>query len=638
MQAQSCAAEPPADSAPTATHGGPIAFATSDQTPKEQLQFTTERLVVFKDGYGLVIKKGTATADADGHVYADDVPDNAILGCFWATADNGNALAMRAEWTQKSQTRQVQTNCLSVVDLLRANMGKAVTLQLTDKTDRGVLLTEEGHLVEMLDAPSVSIPVGTGHSDAAALGAVATGASPATFTMLIREGVVTYGEFTPASIAAEGGTLVRDLAPRGGEFVCLQRDADRIIIPVSHIQNVAGKDLNTTIAHRQEIYTHAKRLGFDLGKDAAAKGVALHMYYFTPGLRWIPTYRVAGELKDKADVSLQGEILNDVTDVEHCALDLVVGVPNFKFKGTPSPLTFERIMRGVMANMENRLFTNANNFSQSQYMSNGNNEVGPARAAEGAVAADMSMAPELAGTSGEQDMFVYSSADFSLKKGARATLPLWQQSAALRHLYTYDIHTHRSRSSGALAERAGRGEGPEQAGMASPNKIEMNQVWHQLELSNAGKFPWTTGAALMIQNNLPLGQDLMTYTSIGGRTYLPVTIAVDLRGSCDEVEAERKNNALRVEGYDYAQITKKGTITLTSFRKEKSDMRITLSAGGKVTAASDDGKIQINDYRTDDWDEPTFMRVNNHSDVSWEVSLDPGQTKKITYEVTFYVR
>ncbi len=86
---------------------GPAAFAQdppagdNDDTakPANQLAVSTERVVVFKDYYGLIISRATATADANGMVFTDEIPENAALGCLWATFADGAAgsLAMRAD-------------------------------------------------------------------------------------------------------------------------------------------------------------------------------------------------------------------------------------------------------------------------------------------------------------------------------------------------------------------------------------------------------------------------------------------------------------------------------------------------------------------------------------------------------------
>ncbi len=603
-----------------------IPASAADVAGSPRLKLSTERVVIFKDGHGLVVKAGVGTADADGRAYTADVPDGAILGCFWAIGRDKKVLGMRAEWDEKKEVREKETSAVTVAELLRANLGKTVSLELTDKTDKGTPLTRDGQVIEMLELPPeiASKAAAANHSEGLD---VPSTAGPIVYTTLIRDGVAASGSFTPEAIAA-GGTLVRELIPRGSEYVVISQEGRRIVLPISHIASVSGgKDLATGVTREEEVFTRSKRLSFDFGKDASGKQVSLTLFYFTAGLRWIPTYRVSGELKDKADLALQGEILNDVTDIDDAALDLVVGVPNFRFKDTLSPLTLEQTLRRVAIDSLNMGNNSVNGQMLNANFDNNRLMAAPAAAGEAAV-------PELANAAGEQDLFVYGLKDFSLKKGVCATVPLWEQSANLRHLYTYDIRARRSRIGGGLLDETAVNPNVTQ----SPLQISMNQVWHQLELSNTGAVPWTTGAALMLRDTLPIGQDLLTYTPPTSKSLLPVTVAVDLRGTHDDQELERKPSALHFDGQDFLQIRKKGTIIVTSYRKEKSDMRITVSTGGKVTAASDDGKIKINDFRAADWDEPVYMRVNNHSDVAWEFTIDGGATKTITYEATFFVR
>ena len=48
--------------------------APASQPAPNELKLTTDHLVVFKDGHGLVIQSGKGTADADGHAFITDVP------------------------------------------------------------------------------------------------------------------------------------------------------------------------------------------------------------------------------------------------------------------------------------------------------------------------------------------------------------------------------------------------------------------------------------------------------------------------------------------------------------------------------------------------------------------------------------
>src|SRR5262245_51356897 len=98
--------------------------------PADRLALATERVVVFKDGYALFAKSGTATADKDGRVFTDVVPDAAVLGCLWASADGRKVLGLHAGWVETQATRDREESCLSVLDLLRANVERDVVLSL----------------------------------------------------------------------------------------------------------------------------------------------------------------------------------------------------------------------------------------------------------------------------------------------------------------------------------------------------------------------------------------------------------------------------------------------------------------------------------------------------------------------------
>src|SRR5687768_18365665 len=71
--------------------------------PSDLLTLATERVVIFKDNYGLVAKTGKAVADAEGRVYTTEVPDSAVLGTFWALGEGDKLLGMNAVWDEKKE-------------------------------------------------------------------------------------------------------------------------------------------------------------------------------------------------------------------------------------------------------------------------------------------------------------------------------------------------------------------------------------------------------------------------------------------------------------------------------------------------------------------------------------------------------
>src|SRR5687768_17996314 len=73
-----------------------------------ELALAVERVVVFKDGTALVVKRAIGVPDDYGRVHTHDVPDAAALGCFWAAVDAEDGAgglrigAMRAERVEEA--------------------------------------------------------------------------------------------------------------------------------------------------------------------------------------------------------------------------------------------------------------------------------------------------------------------------------------------------------------------------------------------------------------------------------------------------------------------------------------------------------------------------------------------------------
>ena len=546
------------------------AAAGAAEPESGRLALTTQRAVVFKDGYALLVKKAAGVADASGRVFTLEVPDAAVLGSFWAVSQDQAILAMRAEYTD--DWKRVDTPLGAATDtldnLLKQITGKAATLTTAGgETVRGKVLGQ----VVVDSRPFLLIePAG---------GPAGTGAKP-------------------------------------------------VSIALADIVAVRSPDL-AEAAKPNPAFARAKRLSFDLGAKAAGKAADLTLMYFAPGIRWIPTYRVSGELKDTAAMALQAEILNQNEDLAGVALDLVVGVPHFRFRDVVSPLVLEAALRNTLAQAAPQLMGQMSNAMFTQRSGEWRRE-GPA--VEVAAPADVQLPPEL-GAAGEQDLYVYTVPNFSLRAGGRATVPLWQAEAPLHHLYTLDLNVVRNARHGNMVQGKDD-DGRYPAG--SPLRLLKTQVWHQLELTNQSKVPWTTGAAIILRDHLPMGQDLLTYAPPGGTSLLPMTVAVNLRGTLVEEEIERTPNALKWGSNSYSLIRKKGTITLTSFRDADSDVRVTVSLPGKAEAASGDGHIRMDDFHPGDWQEGGFWQ-NNHSELVWELTLKPGQTVEMTYTVSFCV-
>jgi hypothetical protein len=230
---------------------------------------------------------------------------------------------------------------------------------------------------------------------------------------------------------------------------------------------------------------------------------------------------------------------------------------------------------------------------------------------------DQFQLPAELGAGGAQDLFVYNLPKMKLNKGQRAAVPILTSDVPYRDIYTWDFHeTHQERPANPRSNRLG-----------SPMQLSENRVWHQIVLTNTTRVPWTTGPAMIVQGTQPLGQDLMTYASPGAEVRLPITVAVDLRGTITEEETERKLNDMQFNGSSYARISKTAHLAVSNRKDTTVEMEMTFRTGGRVTEATDKGKITLQSHSPEDWvDYRGISSVNNSSTVTWKTTLKPGES------------
>lgn len=572
--------------------------AQAAEMQASELALKTERVIIFKDGYSLIIKKGTATTDKAGEVFTDDVPDAAVLGSFWAVPEQGRLVSMVAGWKTAKDSAEKQVPCTQPLEILLANKGKLAKIELHDKT----IFT--GTIREVLVERTES------------------GLSPAQLDLFDLTAAVAKPKPSPLSSSRVSRLRTEELATErtlttltGSNFV-LRTDEGDVLLQVPQVRSISIKDMQTTVARTLTTSKKTKRLSFKL--EGVEKRQTLNIMYFRPGIRWIPTYRISlNEKKDKktAGIALQAELLDEAEDLDDVPVDIVVGVPNFRFRGTPSPLTLEATLRNALAEAAPDLMGNgSNSFSNAAY-SQRSSEFRRGQANANAVEQGTVNLPGELTASGAQDLFVYNLPKLSLGKSERIAVPIFSAETTYRDIYTWDVHATKTDTATA----------PSGSASASPLTLSKNEVWHQILLTNNTNIPWTTGAAMIMQGQQPLAQELLTYTPPKDEVRVPVTVSVDTRGSLTESETARDLRALEWAGHNYAKIDKEMKLHLCNNKSIEIEAEITLRVGGKVTKATNDGIVTLGPYNPADWIQYSgHPAVNNSSTVVWKVKLKPG--------------
>lgn len=592
-----------------------VPLATAAESNPAELDMKMQRVIVFKDGYSLIIKRATATTNKDGEVFTDDVPDAAVLGSFWAVPDEGRLVSMLAGWKSTKDSEEKAMPCTQTIEILLANKGKQAKVELHDKT------LYNGVIHEVL-VDKTETALGPAQLDFLELTSAAT-PKP-------RPGLSKVSRILPASTLPPTEHTLTAVA--GANFVLRTEEGD-VLLPVAQVRSVLTKEMKTTLAKTLTTSKRTKRLSFKFA--GAEKKQALTIMYFRPGIRWIPTYRVSlngkkeGEKeKQTANVSLQAELLNEAEDLEDVPVDIVVGVPNFRFKGTPSPLVLEATMRNALAEAAPDIMGNQSQLSNAMYSQRAGEfrrNQAQAQPAEGAV---VNLPGELT-AGGAQDLFVYNLPKISLGKSERMAVPIFSAEVPYKDIYTWDVHLTKQDNAAA----------PSGSDHPSPLVLSKNEVWHQIVLTNNTNLPWTTGAAMIMQGNQPLSQELLTYTAPKDEVRVPVTVSVDTRGTLSEKEVGRELKSLQWEGYNYARIEKEIKLDLCNNKPIEIDAEITLRVGGKVGKVTHDGEVILGGFNAADWVQyQGHPAVNNSSQVTWKAHLKPGDKLEPTVLYHFFTR
>lgn len=594
-----------------------VSLAGGNEPEPSELTLTTERVVVFKDGYCLIVKQGTAKTDADGRVHTTQVPDSAILGSFWAIPEKGTIKSMTAGWVDVESSKNRTQNCKTIIEIIQANLGQKCSFVIGDGEKF------EGTILKVLSNDQADT------EDTAA----------AQRRQLLAS---LQGSPTPMGRASE--TI--SFSQTSGSFFVLKTERGEMMVAVNGVKNLTIDGMKSTWEQTVTKKSRHKQITLDFGTPN--QDVKISWMYFRPGVRWIPTYRIGlterpfqptGKYAQAskttqpkiAEVAMQGEILNEAEDLIDVPFHVVVGVPNFRFRSVPSPMTLESSVRNVLAqavpNISGNQFSNMSNALYTQRSS----EFRSNRATGNSARSDVNLPEELTG-SGGNDLFVYELPKMTLRKGDRATVPILKTEVPYRDVYTWEINVTHSETYSTSSYA------PTTSGSSSPLTLTKNRIWRQVELINNTDLPWTTGAAMFMDGFQPLAQELLTYTSPGGICRVPVTVSVDLRGKVEDVEVSRKLNALRWRSHDYARIVGRADVELANNKKVPVAVEVTLRFGGKATQASDDGKISLESYRQEDWSNHVGNPINTSSTVRWETTIIPGECFKPIVDYEFLLR
>ncbi|TWT45376.1 hypothetical protein RAS1_17990 [Phycisphaerae bacterium RAS1] len=546
-----------------------------------------KELTVFKDGHAFVFHESEMPTETTGDVVIDTLP-TPVIGTFWAySADPAARLRAVVAGTRRIKADR---NALTTPDFIAANIGAEV------------FITDE------------------------------TGTYAAT--------IVGLPQCKPDD--ADGGTPPGPAGvkpPQPGNLVLLRVQEGVKAAPIERISRVTFRDdPKLTLSEEEERKLLTMKLDWD-GKPAA-KSAKVGMYYLQRGVRWIPSYRVEIDGAGKAKVKLQATLINELVDLDDATAHLVIGVPSFYFKDTIDPIALQQTIAqlsqyfgqpGQSGQMQQYAFSNAlmtqARARQSEYRAPDSTETS-------AIELDD---PEITSASRNEDLFIFTVAHVSLRKGERMVVPVAEFDLTYEDVFSLEVPFSPPAEVQCNAN-------PQQVAELA-RLLQQPKVMHRIRLANKSAYPLTTAPALILREGRLLAQSLMTYAPVGGAADLDLTTAVDISVAKSEQETKRTPQAERWGDNMYARFDLGGKLTLTNRRQSSARIEVTRYILGVADTADHEGVVAQTNMMEDpqlktggyplwwhwyNW--PYWWhRFNGVGRVQWKFELKPGESVELAY-------
>lgn len=341
------------------------------------------RVSMFKNGLAMV----TSVAEAPGAGTYQMPAPAARYGSLWLAWEPGVTLD---RITAVEVERGDEADARNMVDLLRANVGKAFSIKLHGKEEwlAGTLTSMPGPT-----APQPLEPLPWGGYRGSYLPPIV----PTPADLLVFE--------TP------GGTLA--LSPNQVAQVRFDQGA-----------------INTRVVN--QVKETALRFNAD---EAEGDGTGVTLRYLAQGIAWSPSYVVEMVDEEKARISGKAVIVNDLMDLDGVDVELIAGYPNLKFASSPTAMG-PTPLAGLLASLQQ-------GGQQESFGVMSNAIVAQQRAAYsggyGGLADFSTAIPDMPAGEGAEDLYFYQVPDVTLAKGERGYFPLLSAEVPGCHIYTWDI-------------------------------------------------------------------------------------------------------------------------------------------------------------------------------------------------------
>ncbi len=328
----------------------------------------------------------------------------------------------------------------------------------------------------------------------------------------------------------------------------------------------------------------------------------VRMDYLTKGISWAPAYRVQFLPDSRMNLVMSAVIINDLEDIKDVNVDLVSGFPNLQFANVQSPLGglgLDNFLRQLQ------------NPGRSGYAS--------------AVTQQVMLNHMVPGNAGDDDFKVASQGDgenmqyreaglITLKKGESLYMTLESKETGCERLVEWSIPDNRD-NHGHYQNRN--------------NREKEQTLWEAVRFKNPMNMAMTTAPVEFFKDNRILGQTTGSWVNPGQTALLHITKALTVSGVHHEQEVNMNRPHVQLDGRRYRNPDVQADFTLVNYSNVEKKVLVRLNFSGKLISA--DANPSAKRLTSG------LFSVNPGNELNWELTLKPGETKKINYRYSVLV-
>jgi hypothetical protein len=396
-------------------------------------------------------------------------------------------------------------------------------------------------------------------------------------------------------------------AAAAGRFLVLETDNGREYVDPGAISHLAVNGRGATVRRREAV------LILDVKQPAgAATGAPIGpvtLYYLTKGIAWSPAYRVNLADGKTLSVEQQAVVRNELADLAGADVSLISGYPSVQFAHVTSPMAPGQTWVEFFRQMSQQPGSGAgrNAAALQQVTSN--------VARPGGDNVDLSALPTGEGS----DIYYQPLGKQTLAEGDVLTTGVARASAAYERLVEWVVPDTRN-ADGRAIQPYERQQNPDQYEDA---------VWDAVRFKNPLPFAMTTAPAIVTENGRFVGQRMSFWVNRGEETTLQVTKALSIRTRAVEREEPGERPIVWVAGDDYQKVPVTGELTVSNHRAVDVQLVIRRQFSGELTKADADPRRVLR--------EEGVYSVNPRNELTWTLTLKPGEEKTLAYRYTVLV-